>query len=85
MKTNAMGEAALSSPESLTIKIMSKKLEGGTKIQVTDNEMLNNSQNIGNLTDEGNAEQVDEPQITLAPGTTLQINSVMSLNQNANV
>lgn len=41
----------MSSLETLTIKLMSKRVDGGTKIVVNDKQSLSNAQNIGRISD----------------------------------
>lgn len=78
-------DISLSSIETLTIKLMSKKIDGGLKISIPQNErhLLINSDNIGNLSD-STMTQVEKPstlQSMLQPTSSLQIKSVVSLNE----
>jgi hypothetical protein len=69
---------SLSSIETLTIKLMSKKVDGGTKITVQDKDRLNNASNLGNLSDDL-AAHVQQPQ-KLPSSSALQIENVVSLS-----
>lgn len=73
---------SLSSIETLTIKLMSKKVENGLKHTVQDKELLFNANNIGNLSGEmAKKEEQSTPQIKLPSSSVLQIESVVSLNE----
>lgn len=60
---------------------MSKKIEGGKKITITNSEKLNNASNLGNLSDELviDADQ-QAPNMKLPQSSSLQIQSVVSLS-----
>lgn len=71
---------SLSSIETLTIKLMSKKVDGGLKITIHDKDALNNVSNIGNLSDESTTIPIKGQQ-----GSSLQIESVVSLNSQSSI
>lgn len=81
-------QTSLSSIETLTIKLMSKKIDGGAKIIIPECErhLLINSDNIGNLSDTTTT-QIEQRTILQnipQPSSSLQIESVVSLNESGN-